>query len=129
MAYVAICPRCDVPSMITGDGEMTVPPSTFGEAVGHLPDDVEALYNEARTAVTSGAPNCAAVACRKILMHVGVEKGAAENGASSPTSTTCRAAAMYHPMRASGSTRFGTMATTRTTRSHPAMRSGVQDFA
>jgi hypothetical protein len=77
-AFVAICPRCDIPSIITGDGRTTVPPSAFGEGVAHLPADVATLYGEARNAVTSGAPNCAALACRKILMHVAVEKGATE---------------------------------------------------
>jgi hypothetical protein len=78
-AYLAICPRCDLPSLITADGEMTVPPGLYGDAVQHLSVDVEALYDEARRAVGSGAHNSAALACRKILMHVGVEKGAPEN--------------------------------------------------
>jgi len=77
--FVAICPRCDMPSTIGMDGA-TMPPSQFGESVGHLPDDLDAVYNEARHAVTAGAPNSAALACRKILMHVGVAKGAAEGG-------------------------------------------------
>jgi hypothetical protein len=58
----------------------TVPPSRFGEEVEHLPEDVAVLYEEARRAVSSGSPNAAALACRKILMHVGVEKGAPEGG-------------------------------------------------
>lgn len=76
-ASVAVCPRCDVPSLVGRDGT-TVPAAHFAEAVDHLPDDVETLYEEARRAVAQGAPNAAALACRKILMHVGVQKGAPE---------------------------------------------------
>lgn len=76
-AYVAICPRCDVPSIIgAGPNGASIPASKFGERVIDLPDDIATLYEEARHAVTSGAPNSAALSCRKILMHVGVEKGA-----------------------------------------------------
>ena len=39
--------------------------------------DVEALHTEARVAVER-SPNSAALACRKVLMHVAVEHGAAE---------------------------------------------------
>src|SRR5687768_10793488 len=70
LAYIAICPRCDSPSVISADDHVTVPPGLFGEGVEHLPDDVEALYDEARRAVGAGAHNSAALACRKILMHV-----------------------------------------------------------
>src|SRR4051794_30774211 len=73
----AICPRCDLPSIIGKQGD-AVPPSPFGNPVDHLPPDVNGLYEEARRAVGHGAPNSAALACRKILMHVGVEKGADE---------------------------------------------------
>jgi hypothetical protein len=79
-AYIAICPRCDMPSVISAETDLTMPPGLFGEAVQHLPDDVKALYGEARRAVGSGAHNSAALACRKILMHVAVEKGAPKNG-------------------------------------------------
>jgi hypothetical protein len=46
--------------------------------VGHLPEDVATLYDEARRAVAQ-SPNSAAYACRTILMHVAVEKGAETN--------------------------------------------------
>ena len=77
-AYIAICPRCDMPSVISAGTDFTMPPGLFGDTVEHLPEDVQTLYEEARRAVGSGAHNSAALACRKILMHVGVEKGAPE---------------------------------------------------
>lgn len=76
VGFVAICPRCDMPSVISGDGDATIPSARFGEPVEHLPPDVGAMYAEARRAVSSGAPTCAVLACRKILMHVAVDKGA-----------------------------------------------------
>ena len=78
--FVALCPRCDMPSVMGPEGPQTIPPSAFGEAIDHLPDDVATLYEEARRAISAGEPNCAALACRKVLMHVGVEKGAPEGG-------------------------------------------------
>jgi hypothetical protein len=80
VARVVLCPRCNLPSLIDSDSGAVVPPERFGQGVDHMPDDLTALYNEARRAVTSGAPNSAALACRKILMHVGVQKGAAAGG-------------------------------------------------
>ncbi len=78
-ASVAICPRCDIPSLVFPGGE-ALPAAAFGESVDHLPEDVKALYEEARRAVAQRAPNAAALSCRKLLMHVGVEKGAPEGG-------------------------------------------------
>ncbi len=54
--------------------EGAVPPAPHGKTVSHLPKDVETLYEEARRAVVQ-SPSSAAYACRKILMHVAVEKG------------------------------------------------------
>lgn len=41
-----------------------------------LPDDVAALYREARRCVAAGSHTAAVLVCRKILMHLAVEKGA-----------------------------------------------------
>lgn len=72
--YVAICPSCSLPSVVDTYGR-SEPVPRYGEGVEHLPEDVGALYEEARRAVAP-APNSAAYACRKILMHAAVARGA-----------------------------------------------------
>lgn len=72
--WAAICPRCELPSLVDRGGNIR-PAPPYGDPVEHLPDDVHALYEEARRAVTE-APNSAAYACRKILMHLAVDMGA-----------------------------------------------------
>ena len=65
-----------------------------------LPETVGELYREARDAIGANAPHAAVMVCRKLLMHVAVEKGArpgetfaayvqylADNGYVSPGST------------------------------------------
>jgi hypothetical protein len=46
--------------------------------VEKLPPEIEPLYNEACNCMTVGACTSAVLTCRKILMHIAVEKGAAE---------------------------------------------------
>jgi hypothetical protein len=46
--------------------------------VASLPKDVESLYAEARSSIAASAYTGAALICRKILMHIAVEKGADE---------------------------------------------------
>jgi len=55
-----------------------MPSPAFGKAVQHLPNDIGALYNEARDCTGVGAFTAAVLACRKILMHIAVEKKAKE---------------------------------------------------
>src|SRR5439155_19335700 len=43
------------------------------------PSDVEAIHDEARNAIAANAPTGSSMLCRKILMHVAVEKGAKQN--------------------------------------------------
>jgi len=50
----------------------------FGETVGNLPAGVKELYDEARACTGINAHTAAVLACRKILMHVAVEKKAKE---------------------------------------------------
>jgi Domain of unknown function (DUF4145) len=71
---IAICPNCTLPSVVDGRGR-TEPPPLYGDDVEHLPKDVKALFMEARRAVHP-APSSAGYACRKLLMHVAVDKGA-----------------------------------------------------
>lgn len=50
----------------------------MGHDLSGLPDDVHDLYDEARLCTSTGAYTSAVLTCRKILMHVAVEKGASE---------------------------------------------------
>jgi hypothetical protein len=59
-------------------GEPQTPGVAYGNAVNHLPNDIEQLYQEARAAIAGSAPTAATLCCRKILMHVAVERGGAE---------------------------------------------------
>jgi len=79
--YVLICTNCNKPSFIVAkfkDGEVlsTTPTAMMGKEVNGLPEDVAALYDEARRCTGTKSFTSAVLTCRKILMHVAVEKGA-----------------------------------------------------
>jgi len=75
--HIRICPVCNRPSFFEQGKQY--PGVPFGEALQNLPQDVEALYDEARRAAGAGAYTAAVLAARKILMHVAVEKKADQN--------------------------------------------------
>lgn len=58
---------------------MVVPAPKLGEVVKSLPGDVGQAYEEARSCTSAGAYTAAVMLCRKILMHVAVEKKADKN--------------------------------------------------
>ncbi len=72
---VAICSVCDQATVLTGDRQF--PGVTFGGEVKGLPSDTSALYEEARRCMGVSAYTAAVLLCRKILMHIAVETGAA----------------------------------------------------
>ena len=72
---VYICPGCQAPTFVDCAGNNR-PEAIPGNNVSNVPDDVNTLYTEARLAVGRGAPTAAVLTCRKILMHIGVEKEA-----------------------------------------------------
>lgn len=76
--YIRLCPNCSAPTFFTQYGDYS-PGSLPGGHVDHLPTDVASLFGEARSAVAAGAPTAAVLACRKILMHIAVEKKAEKN--------------------------------------------------
>ncbi|EGR5930927.1 DUF4145 domain-containing protein, partial [Vibrio parahaemolyticus] len=49
-----------------------------GNDVRHLPEDLAALYKEARNCVAASAYTGAVLLTRKLLMNIGVEQGAQE---------------------------------------------------
>lgn len=79
--FILICTKCNSPTFIsrnTLDGSYikVVPAAKMGHTVSGLPPDVEALYDEARASTSTGAYTGAVLLCRKLLMHVAVEKQA-----------------------------------------------------
>lgn len=77
--FIYICPHCEGPSFMFGPKQ--IPGVAPGSSVHNLPADIEALYNEARQAVSVNAFTAAVLACRKLLMNIAVNHGAKE-GAS-----------------------------------------------
>lgn len=77
-AFVRICPQCNGPTFFAVDG-VQWPGSKIGMPIGNLPADAGAVYEEARSSIAGNAFTGAVMLCRKILMHVAVEKGAKEN--------------------------------------------------
>jgi hypothetical protein len=75
MASLYICPLCHGPSYFDSTEKQT-PGVIPGKSVNNVPRAVDGLYDEARRCAAAGAPTAAAMACRKILMNVAVEKGA-----------------------------------------------------
>ncbi len=73
-AFIYICPHCEKPSFFHHGCQ--VPDIIPGNDVRHLPKDIEALYREARNAVSVGAYTASVLACRKLLMSIAVTQGA-----------------------------------------------------
>ena len=76
---IYICPYCEKPtyfSNLTHINVKQIPGVPFGESIKHLPDEIQELYNEARQCIGVSAYTSAAIVCRKLLMHIAVEKGA-----------------------------------------------------
>jgi hypothetical protein len=77
---IRVCHRCTNPTYWrTQHPVMQVPSPMPGADVSHVPDDIKALYDEARRSFSANAYTAAVLALRKLLMHVAVAKGAAKN--------------------------------------------------
>lgn len=74
---IRICPHCGQPTYLTQMGRQ-IPGVPVGNEVESLPDDVQSLYEEARNSVAANAFTSSVMVSRKLLMHLGVEKGAPE---------------------------------------------------
>jgi hypothetical protein len=74
--YICICTVCSKPTFLAPDTQ--VPPMQFGNHVSDITDQaILTLYDEARGCASVGAYTAAVMACRKILMNIAVQKGAA----------------------------------------------------
>jgi hypothetical protein len=69
-----ICPHCTRATSF--HNAVQLPGVRPGAVVANVPPDIEKAYNEARDCMASSAFTAAAMLCRKILMHIAVEKGA-----------------------------------------------------
>jgi hypothetical protein len=94
--YIRICSFCRRPTFVDQDGSQH-PGVAHGSPVEHLPADVRTLYDEARRCMSVSAHTSAVLACRKILMHVAVDQGVAEEGESFVHYVDALAKANYVP--------------------------------
>lgn len=78
VAFIYICHLCQGPTFIAPGGK-PFPGAAFGEDVKDIEDaNIASLYEEARRSSAASAYTAAVLCCRKILMHIAVEKGAKE---------------------------------------------------
>lgn len=74
-----VCPNCEEGSVKLKSGAV-YPTAPAGGAVSHLPVDVDAAWREVRTSHAVAAYTAAEMMCRKILMHLAVDKAGAPAG-------------------------------------------------
>lgn len=75
---VFLCPDCLCPTFHYPDEETRVPDSPFGKPIENLPDDHQALYEEARTCTANSCYTACVLILRKMLMNIAVAQGADE---------------------------------------------------
>ena len=78
-AYIYLCPNCAMPTFVGADGAMW-PGSLEGDDILHITDPlVKTIYSEARNCFSSNSFTAVVLCCRKLLMHIAVDNGAAED--------------------------------------------------
>lgn len=75
--FIFICTHCAHPTY-WGSGRDQLPGTLLGNPVGHLPQELERLYDEARQCAAASAFTGAVLLCRKLLMNIAVAQGAKE---------------------------------------------------
>jgi hypothetical protein len=74
--HIRFCSFCNLPTLFTpGDADYS-PGALPGRSVENVPAELGALFTEAREATAAGAYTASVLTCRKILMHIAVEKKA-----------------------------------------------------
>ena len=76
---VFICPDCSCPTFVYPGEDCRVPDAPFGSAVDNLPENLKALYDEARNCTANGSYTGAVLLLRKMLMNIAVDQGAKED--------------------------------------------------
>jgi hypothetical protein len=74
------CPACGEGSVKVRQGPIVYPLAPVGRNVSGLPEDVKKAWHEARVAHAVGAYTAAEIMCRKILMHLAVDKAGSKPG-------------------------------------------------
>ena len=72
-----VCPNCGGPVFFAPD-DQRFPSPALGNAVQHVPDDLNELYEEARRCTGERCYTGAVLLCRKMLMNIAVAQGAKE---------------------------------------------------
>lgn len=72
---IQVCPFCNKPTLWDTDNRR-YPAPRIGDDINHLPEAVEALYDEVRDCVSVNAYTAVVHVCRTLISHVAVEKGA-----------------------------------------------------
>jgi hypothetical protein len=75
--YIYLCHHCLKPTYFDPTG-VQIPGAFYGNSLKDIPQDVEALYNEARNCTSCNAYTASVLCSRKLLMNIAVSKGAAE---------------------------------------------------
>lgn len=77
---IYVCHHCTRPTFLEEDGKQ-YPGVSYGESVKSISDvSLNEIYEEARKATSAGCFTAAVLCCRKLLMHLAVDKGAKPNG-------------------------------------------------
>jgi hypothetical protein len=76
--FIRFCSFCNGPTFFASDGSEYSPGAMPGNPVKHVPQELDSLFIEAREATAASAYTAAVMACRKMLMHIAVEKKAKE---------------------------------------------------
>lgn len=71
---VYLCTHCHMPTFIYKD--IQIPGNRFGSSVKNVPDEVNNVYEEARSSFAAGAYTGVVLLCRKLLMHIATDLGA-----------------------------------------------------
>lgn len=73
---IYMCPCCSQPNYFFGTKQSPAP--ILGNNVEKLPSEINNLYDEIRACTGVGAYTASVLACRKLLMNIAVNNGAAE---------------------------------------------------
>ena len=73
-----LCVECERGSVWHLSNQLVIPGTRPGPSLLGLPTEVAAAYDEAQKSMSVGAFVATELVCRKILMHVAVDKGAKE---------------------------------------------------
>jgi DNA-directed RNA polymerase subunit RPC12/RpoP len=76
-ASLYVCPYCNRPTFFFLNQQ--VPGELPGKPIDSLPDLIEKLYLEAQRCISVGSYTACVLTCRKLLMHIGHDKGAPES--------------------------------------------------